>query len=485
MCAYDISRFVDPASQWEGLQEMNKDLGTANKAAALKKEQDDKNKLAGQKYFQNQFKGKEIFTGTPYDQANTDLLNQALSQSNELISKGVDVPTTQMAIQPLIEQSNIYSTNAKDYQLKKKNMLAEASKIPGIDITKFGTEMDNNAFPIDQKTGKPDLTQYDANTDYGDLALKNGDIYNNGGITDFVNKNTGKVVNDQNIVTRDANGGLRQTKADITLAPYMTPELDHSGVIKGFVPKYDIATDQGNAIVHNAGEQTGQPVRLLDENVFNQMMNDKSSATGAYILQETRKLAKAQNVDVNSPQGHMLAKAIAYDELNNNSKNSSSIKETSVNKSPLPDNYYAHQKFYAKLWGGGDGGAPIGNVYNDIQLQPNQKDGDYTMGGAGNKQNLGSLQDVFGKKLLPDYVINSTDPKDAINYRVKDGQVSEVQIGGKWYNRDESYNLQLSRDKEPLKGTHQAYGTKQAVNSNLPLKIKEPTNIKTVKIAGL
>ena len=117
-----------------------------------------------------------------------------------------------------------------------------------------------------------------------------------------------------------------------------------------------------------------------------------------------------------------------------------------------------------------------GNALNDIELPEDIKEGDYDMGGKGNKQRLANIQKLLGTiknkagkevPVLSNEDINSNKKDKAISYRVQkiDGKpvVTEIQVGNKWYDRAYFRNAQLTADKEPAKGEKTSYKAEQSV----------------------
>lgn len=381
---FETSGFVLPENNFAGLYKTGDDLAAANKAAALKKEDDDKAKLAGQRYFQNQFKNKELITGTANDQAYGDLYGQATSQANELLSKGVDVPTVQMAVQPLLDQASIYSVSGKDFKLKNdqaNKLLADRN-----DINKegFNKEVMNNAFPIDPKTGRPDLTKYDQNKNYWDEALSNGEnVYNSNGVKKFFQGFKSSEDNNVYKVT-NSDGTSTYTKNALSYPSFMQPIEDPVKGFVGFEPKHEIATDDNNTLLHKYGEQAGQPVKLLSEDVWNTMPSDNK----AYYVQQVRNHIKGigSKTPLDSQQAEYYARALAYDDANtfgqSNTKKNFSNQNNKFNKYDFAAyNNRLKQKLYDYESSGGEAAANQGNVLDlfgatsPIRIQSGTEDG--------------------------------------------------------------------------------------------------------------
>lgn len=339
---FDVSNFILPENNFGGLYKIGDQLRLDNQRKALAAQKLQQQKIVGEKYIGNQFAKDNLYTGTAFDPVHTAMMSNAKNQAYQMFEQGADLGDVQLAISPLIDQASKYSTFAKGYALNQKNLLAQTHGIKGIDNEKLKQTMDDLAFPVNKQTGVSDVSQYDPNRDYGDEALRTGNVYNNDSISDFVAK-SGKNILDNNVKTVGADGRTIQTKLDMTAPSFMQPETDARGRVIGLVPKYQIATDEDNAIVHNFGEQGNQPVRMVTQDVFDAL----PPVAKAYIRQETLSQIKnsGSNVAPDSPQAETLAKAIAYDELKNNTKNYSTLKTASVDKAAPTDKFYAHRAY--------------------------------------------------------------------------------------------------------------------------------------------
>jgi hypothetical protein len=102
-----------------------------------------------------------------------------------------------------------------------------------------------------------------------------------------------------------------------------------------------------------------------------------------------------------------------------------------------------------------DDGAPgpVGNVLNTIQVSSGHQSGAwYGMTPNGNKQNIASIQQLLGDKVMPLTAINGTnanDPKNKVEYKVENGQVTAIKFRGIVYDRDYFERAQKQLDKEP------------------------------------
>lgn len=104
-----------------------------------------------------------------------------------------------------------------------------------------------------------------------------------------------------------------------------------------------------------------------------------------------------------------------------------------------------------------------GNALNGIPLTDETRaDGEYILSSGAGKRYLGQLQQVMGDKILPDYIIKSDAPKDAISIKVSGGIIQSINVQGKEYDRQEIENMQKQRDKEAKGTNHQQYPLEQS-----------------------
>lgn len=340
--ALDLHGFTAPVDQYGGLYQVASDMNKRNAAQIEAKDKAAAKQASDAKFLANYFGDKNKFTGSLYDPIKTKLIGDALDQAMDLSKKGSSVEDILMATAPLVNKVNDYEARATMFSDKKTKFLEQlkANGQKGIDIPKLSDEIDNAAFyDIDPKTGQKVLNvdKADPSHNYGLDVLNNGDVFTNEGFGDFVGK-AGKNVVNHDVVLRDANGKIRQTKIESTSPNFMDLEKDKQGVPIGYVPKYTTATDDGSVLLHDflgdKGDVIKEPVRLLSDDVFNQL----PTTAKAYLKQEATKYAKLHNIDPSSPQVDNLIKALAYDEVRNNAKQSSTYKELSKLEQPVTKN---------------------------------------------------------------------------------------------------------------------------------------------------
>ncbi len=310
MAQLDLSGFVSPATEFQGLDNLTNTLQRKQAMKAREQQEVESKKAASTKFFANYLDDKEKFTGTKYDPVNHELLSGALNDAMDLINKGADTNDILAAISPKVNRASQYTLNAQAYAANKKayiDRLRQAGA-KGIDLEKLNSEIDNQAFPEGV-----DVSKVDPNINYGDLALKNGDVFNTEGFDESFKKapkNTEVAI----VKHTNSKGGMERQKVKLTSPYYATSEKDSEGNHIGFVPKYQVATDSGNELIHTFQEEKGlpinAPVRLYDKELFDAMPAEEK----AYVLQEARKIAKEKGVPLDSAHMENFARAIAYDE---------------------------------------------------------------------------------------------------------------------------------------------------------------------------
>jgi len=310
MASLDVSGFVSPASTMEGLDNLTNTMQRRQVMKARAEEEAKSKKAASTKFFANYIDDKEKFTGTKYDPVNHELLSGALNDAMGLINEGADVNDILAAISPKVNKASQYTLNAQAYAANKKAYIdrLRQSGAKGIDLEKLNSEIDNQAFPQGV-----DVSKVDPNVNYGDLALKNGDVFNTEGFDEAFKKapkNTEVAI----VKSTNSKGGMERQRVKLTSPYYAVSEKDAEGNHVGFVPKYQVATDAGNELIHTFQEEKGlpvnAPVRLYDKDLFDAMPAEEK----AYVLQEARKVAKEKGIPLDSKHMENFARAIAYDE---------------------------------------------------------------------------------------------------------------------------------------------------------------------------
>lgn len=336
--ALNLDGFVTPEQKMEGLYRATDTLERRRYREDQLAQQKEGKRASSLNFLNSYLDKKDYFTATPHDPELVNRLDKLLTEGATLANQGADGNTIKMALSPGVSKLNEYYTKAKLISEQKKQTINHLKLIPGIDVDKFSNEFDNAAFyDTDPKTGErkvKDISTVDPTLMYGDQVLKQADVFNNKGIDDFVAK-SGKEKRVEDIYRYNKTGGLRRTKAEMVAPSYMTSDKDKQGVHTGFVPDYEIATDENQPILHKFKGESGEveaPVRMVTKEFFSSLPDNAKG----YILQETRKHAKENRIEVSSQQSEMFARALAYDELKQSAKNYSTVNELSVIDKPSP-----------------------------------------------------------------------------------------------------------------------------------------------------
>jgi hypothetical protein len=424
--ALPINGFVTPEQDFRGLSEVtqrvdyNKRQEQADREQKRREDEVKAGKTAASvRYFTNYLDPKDYYTGTKFDPVNNKMLGDALAQAYDLANKGASEAEISTAIMPLVGKINKYTTAGKTYSEQKKEILSRAGKIEGIDADALSDAMDRIAFPTNER-GEVDVDKFNPNENYADRALREGDVYTNKAIDSFVSK-AGKETMLESLKVRDSRGGIRSTKAKVTMPSFMMREESPTGEHIDFVPKYDIATDGDSAIMHNFGQQEAA-VRMVTDDVFNSLPPQAK----AYFVQEVRKLSKGQT-PINSVQAYNLAKAIAYDELKQSGKQFSLLEEQKQELAPVYKSYNTTNVNMP--------GVPtevVNNIYGRIKkaVQENQKSSG--MFGVFKSRKLGvQKMNVDEQNLIVDFINKSYPDKNkatANDLEVKESSNGELEI---------------------------------------------------------
>lgn len=333
--AADFQDFVTPEQEFKGLYAIGDTVAKQRereqrKAAGLAQAQQEAKtkKDASVKFFANYLDKKDKFTGTNYDPKKFELVDNTLAEAMSLIEKGASESEIMTSIQPKLATISKYDAVSQKYAADKKAILAELGKQKGIDINKVSEVMDEMAFyDIDPTTGerkeKEDYLSINPSGQYwADLALREGDVYTDGSITDF-SQSAAKNKHDVKVKTVDAKGKMVYGRAKVEGQGYLIPEYDGKE-FKQLVPMHTIAQDAGNDILKKWQTDKGEeeaPIRLLDDRVFDSLPKNQL----AYYRQVARDFAKEKGLPMDSPQVRNLQKAIAYTELNSPNRKSQNV----------------------------------------------------------------------------------------------------------------------------------------------------------------
>lgn len=339
--AIDVSNFIVQPDDSRGLYQLADTLEKKRYRDQQVANQKAQQKNASVTYLNNYLDKKDYLSGTVGDPVIVNGINDAMTQGMELINKGADPATIQMALSPLVGKISQYSTKAKVIKQQITDSASKLKQYKGYNLDALIDEATKGAF-FDEKGGLRDINNVDPATDWIGEAIKRAPekVTTAEGLNEFA-KNTPMSKMFSDITTYDANGAMNKTKAHLTGQNFLQPDVDEKGVTIGMVPRHDIATENGSPIMHTFVGADGKEVkaapRLLDEGTFNNMMGQRPDVAD-YINSLVRQHIKEYKdtdgnpIDINSPKAKLLARAIAYDELNR--RKSSSIENVQVQDKP-------------------------------------------------------------------------------------------------------------------------------------------------------
>lgn len=298
-------------------------------------------KAASATYLNNYLDKKDYLSGTVYDPMIIKGLQGAMQQGMQLISQGADLPSITMALGPTISKLSDYSTKAKLISQQVKESAGRLKAYKGYNTDALESEATRAAF-FGPDGKLKDINQVDPTTDWVGNVISNypDRVTTAEGLNEFA-KNTPMNKTLSDITTYDGNGAMTKSKAHLTGQNWLVPDVNEKGVTVGLVPKHDIATEKAAPLIHTFvdanGKETKAPVRLLDEGVFDNMMQsrpDVADYINSLVKQHINEYsdAKGEKLDIANPKAKLLARAIAYDELDR--RKSSSIEHVAIDQKP-------------------------------------------------------------------------------------------------------------------------------------------------------
>jgi len=397
------------------------------------------------KFLTNYLDPKDHLSGSPYDPVITkgfsDILQEGISLMNQ--NKGMTTDMLLMALSPKVGKLAEYAQKAKVIKQNIDKRIGEVGENSGYDKAKLGQLAREGAFYDENGVLKP-LETVDPSIDYvkETVAKRPYDVTTNKVIDDWV-KGIDKNVQTTDIVTISPTGGRKRTKVKVTAPTGFVPDVDESGVAtKRFVPQYENAFDNGKPIMHEfedaSGKKTKAQVRLLDRGIYNRVLGEKSGAAdwvrGQVMLHiKEYKDANGNEIDINSPQSEMVARAILYDELK--SRNAGSMEEIIETKAPqikITNNSSSGR-------GGAGSDVEIRDIYNEVDKKLS-KGADLYRQGEAEKMGLSyrlPLNELSAgaQKILLGYANSITGRSDFAQDEIfvrkdKDGSVNMVYASG-------------------------------------------------------
>lgn len=345
--AVDVSDFIVQQPSWGGLYKAAESM----ERRQLKKEQMDQQSLARKQasatFLKSYLDPKAFGSGTAYDPLIIDGLQQAMQQGADLASKGVDTPTIMMALGPQVSKVADYSTRAKavskaiDDQIKQ----LKDQKVLGYNFGALKEEAIRNAFYDTAEDGTTTINPEKADPSVNWLAKAVESAPEK--VTDpqawnvYAQKSpAGSTLTD--ITRYSPKGEMTREKVNIKGQNYLIPEYDDKGDFKEMVPRYETATDGSDPLIGEFLDQSGKgtkaPIRLLDEQHFDALppgLIDNIKGQLKPVLSQYEK-ETGNKIGFDDPRAKNVARAIAYDELNNPARKAIIMQQTEVQGKPSP-----------------------------------------------------------------------------------------------------------------------------------------------------
>lgn len=493
----DVKGFVTPEQNFEGMYRTadtmreNKLLQERKAQQEYERQKEEKGKTAASmRYFANYLDPKDRYTGTYYDPKMNELLGDALSQAYDLAGKGAGEVEILTAISPLVNKANIYQQKAKMYSDGKKQFLDSLKQQKGYNTANLGKYMDEVAFD-GQNIDDVDPTDI---LGFANKAFQKygSQITTDEALNDYIKKlPTSQITSD--VISYNSRGGRQRNKAMIDM-PNIFQQEEENGV-STFVPKYDKATDFGEDIVgtfeDGKGGKVDAPVRLLDEKVFDSIINDNpaikhrvESMVQDALNSGEYKDGKGNVLSLTSPQAKNLGRALLYDEL----KNKSEIKRNIIQETKPAQ---VRNTTVVNMPGGATQQQITGNEFDRLPKPGIKKD---WLGRDTKKPGRLTPSDIpervyailktagmdvndaveFDAELNDSGEIESITPY--FDYSDKDAKQKDIRKGSK-ITRQDMFDAQLKYNSEPQKGQQPTFGTQ---NQNKPAS----NNSKTYSLKG-
>lgn len=313
--ALDLGGFYTPEQQFEGLNKITNRLDKNNLLAQKRAEEKRSQLSSASKFLIDYLDPKDFLTGTNYDPQIIAGFNELLQEGATLAREGADINTLLMALGPKVNKLIQYSTKAKLLNQHLKDQLSKIPKNSGYDISALEREAKKSAFYNEDGTFK-DINDVDIDRDWVTETVKNKPdlVTTDAGFDEFV-KNSPKFTTEDDVIMYSPLGNRDRTKVEITSPNWAQKDFNTKGELFGLVPKYEIATDEGNPIMADFYTDNGiksAPIRMFPKKDFDILMGSRPDIAD-YVKGQVKKYNP--KIDLNSPQAEMLARSIVYDEL--------------------------------------------------------------------------------------------------------------------------------------------------------------------------
>jgi hypothetical protein len=341
MAELDIKGFVTPEQQFAGLYKLADDISAQEAAKAKANEAAKANKAALTSLAETKFNSKDYLSGTIADSNITTRLSNGLQQVYKFIAEnpGATSSHIQLFASPIINQVAQDSEKSKELKRQMELGLDQIKGIKGIDANKFRESFQKRAWGIQDGKLPDNLDNVDITHNYIDDVLNNDDVYNAEAVRESI-KNAKPIDYQYGESTRNKAGLQKTTLYDAKSQPFYQPVVDASGKPTGdFEPKSVPFTDGDQVVMHewlgDTGEKTKAPIKLLDENSFEQIFSPKNNPSAAAYLRNEVKRHTEGKAPINSSQAEALSRAIAYDLVRDNMTEPASIKLKEDQKQPI------------------------------------------------------------------------------------------------------------------------------------------------------
>lgn len=284
------------------------------------------NLSATQKWIDDNLDPNKNLSGNPYvDPVYNKGMASLNAQAYELAAKGADISTIKMLLYPQADKLHNYSSTAKSYDADLEKQLDQIPTNSGYKKDEIRKMAKRRKFLDENGNLKDDFSD---NTDYvGQILSENPlDVTTNEGIQNFVKDS---MVNAKPTVvetkTYNSKGGYEKKKLKITAPDWLILDTDEKGNnTRDLVPKYDIATEDGEPINHTwstkSGEAKTAPIRLADKKLFDMVLKSSPSYSDnlrGRVMQAISGMTdeNEEPLSLNSPQAQNVARAFVYDDL--------------------------------------------------------------------------------------------------------------------------------------------------------------------------
>jgi hypothetical protein len=326
--AVNFNQFVVQQPEWGGLYKAADTLERRRLRDDEQQQRKDARKHASAQFLQNYLDPKDYMSGTAYDPMIVKGLDEAMQQGAELAAKGVDTPTMMMALGPMVKKLSDYSSRAKtlntqlDDQIKKM----QQSDMTGYDYAALKREALQSAmFDVDPQSGKSTVnpSKADPGVDWISKVLQESPekVTTNAALDEFAKKSS--MSKDTHKVDKyTLKGELDSQKYHTIGQNWLQTEYDKEGRPVEMVPKYEEALNEGKPLTHpfkdqKTGKVTEAPVRMLEEGIFDNLPASAMHRIQALTKEKIKEFkVGGEEISMQDPKAKMVARAIAYDELN-------------------------------------------------------------------------------------------------------------------------------------------------------------------------